>query len=280
LGDVRLRAQPRDLSDELKSASGGTLRPIIVAFLVCVLLPPGAWGQGRNRPPPRDFGQALPAPGLSVAFHGDAACTPISSPYGSPTRYDGSARATGGGQESTHGGIDLTLAEGRPLLAVAPGIVHSTGEGGLLEGIFLWIAHLPERTGLPYAFLSKYQHLQEKPRLEKGAAVALGQPVALAGKTGTVGGYYGPSGYAHLHLTLRWVAEDKVPLLAGAGGDFRINGDSSLIDPLTIYVPGLRAPPEAIGLPADRKQVTVGYVDKGGRALPAGAQAVWPVGCP
>lgn len=255
---------------------------LIVAFLAAALVPLAAQGQGRgSRQPPRaDFGQALPGPGLSVAFHGNAACASIASPYGSPTRYDGSPRAVGGGQGSTHGGIDLSLAEGTPLLAVAPGVVFSTGEGGLLEGIFLWIAHLPERTGLGFAFLSKYQHLSERPKLDKGTPVGLGQPVASSGRTGTVGGYYGASGYPHLHLTLRAVADGKRALLSGDGGEFRINGDSVLMDPLTIYVPDLRSPQDAPGLPAERKRVVAGYVDANGLVRPGESKAVWPVACP
>ncbi len=253
---------------------------LIVAFLAAAFVPLTAQGQGRvSRQPPRvDFGQALPDPGLSVAFHGDAACTPIASPYGSPTRYDGSSRAVGGGQGSTHGGIDLSLTEGTPLLAVAPGVVFATGEGGLLEGIFLWIAHLPERTGLGFAFLSKYQHLSLRPKLDKGTPVGLGQPVASSGKTGTVGGYYGASGYPHLHLTLRAVADDKRALLED-GGEFRINGDSVLMDPLTIYVPDLRSPGDAPGLPAERKRVVAGYVGGDGLVRLGDSKTVWPVAC-
>lgn len=255
---------------------------LVVAFLAAVVVPSAAQSQGRNsRPPPRgDFGQSLPSPGLSIAFHEGAACAPIASPYGSPTRYDGSSRRVGGGQENTHGGIDLSLAEGTPLLAVAPGVVFAAGEGGMMEGIFLWIAHLPERTGLRFGFLSKYQHLRERPTLDKGAPVELGQTVAFSGKTGTAGGHYGAAGYPHLHLTLRAVADDKLALLKGGGDRFRVTGDAVLIDPLTIYVPDLGSPSEAVGLPAEQKRITVGYVGGNGLVQPSRAKAVWPVACP
>ena len=157
-------------------------------------------------------------------------------------------------------------------------LVFATGEGGLLEGIFLWIAHLPERTGLGFAFLSKYQHLSLRPKLDKGTPVGLGQPVASSGKTGTVGGYYGASGYPHLHLTLRAVADDKRALLED-GGEFRINGDSVLMDPLTIYVPDLRSPGDAPGLPAERKRVVAGYVGGDGLVRLGDSKTVWPVAC-
>jgi murein DD-endopeptidase MepM/ murein hydrolase activator NlpD len=133
-------------------------------------------------------------------FPAEARCPGIASPFGSRTRYDGSLRpkwAFGG----HHGGIDISLAEGVPLLALAAGTVVSKGEGGQLEGIYLWLRHSPEETGLPYWVYSKYQHLQSPSELPMGAKVAVGQVLARSGKTGTVGGHYGASGYPHLHLT-------------------------------------------------------------------------------
>lgn len=232
----------------------------------------GGGGGGRAQ-----FGQSLPAPGLSVTFAEGAACAPIASPYGASTRYDGSTRMSGGA-EGLHGGIDLTLKEGTPLLAIAPGIVHATGEGGQLEGIFLWIAHLPEQTGMPFGFLAKYQHLSAPSELAPGTRVARGQVVARSGKTGTVGGHYGSAGYPHLHLTVRAIAADKLPL--AASGELRILRDTTLIDPLTVYVTGLQAPEEAANLDPDRKRLTVGFVDATGAIRPAAATVTWPVACP
>jgi len=129
-----------------------------------------------------------------------------------------------------HGGIDITLVEGTPLLALAAGTIVSKGEGAMLEGIYLWLRHSPEDTGLAYWVYSKYQHLESFPELEVGAKVAMGQMVARSGKTGTVGKHYGISGYPHLHLTTRkssggveWV---------GPRGETR---GLPLFDPLAIY---------------------------------------------
>lgn len=226
------------------------------------------------------FGAALPAAGLTVTFHGNARCVPIASPYGSPTRYDGSSRRIGGGPGVTHGGIDLTLAEGTPLLAIAAGSAFGAGEGGQMEGNYLWLLHLPERSGLPFAFLAKYQHLAARPSLPRGAAVALGQEIARSGSSGTAGGHYGAAGYAHLHLTVRAIPADKVALALGPEEGFSVVRDSIQIDPLTLYVPGLRAPGDAQTLPAERKQLVVGYVDAGGVVRPSSARTVWPVACP
>jgi murein DD-endopeptidase MepM/ murein hydrolase activator NlpD len=224
------------------------------------------------------LGDSLPAPGLSAAFAGGAACAPIASPYGSPTRYDGSSRPSGGA-EGAHGGIDLTLAEGTPLRAVAAGRVFASGAGGMMEGVFLWILHLPEATGLGFAFLAKYQHLREPSPLRVGDTVTLGQEVARSGKTGTVGGHYGAFGYPHLHLTVRALTPESARR-AAAGGEIRILGDSVMVDPLTIYVPDLRSPADAAALTPKQKRLTIASVAADGTLRPAEARSVWPVACP
>lgn len=198
--------------------------------------------------------------GLKPAYPGDARCPEIASLYGSRTRYDGSARASwafGG----LHGGIDISLPEDTPLLAVAAGTVLAKGEGGMLEGIFLWLKHAPEDTGLSYWVFSKYQHLVAPSELEVGARVGAGQVVARSGKTGTVGKYYGMSGYSHLHLTTR----------KGASGDEAVR-DAVLFDPLAIYHEARKD-----GGPADA--VPISYAMPDGKISPAGSRVVWPVAC-
>jgi len=262
--------------------------PAILVILALLLSASAASAQrrggGGSGPPPirGDFGAALPAPGLNATFANGTICTPIASPYGSPTRYDGSQRMTGGAG-GLHGGIDLTLTEGTPLHAIAPGQILGQGEGGMMEGIYLWLLHLPQHTGLAYGFLSKYQHLAERPVLANGTSVGLGQVIAKAGRTGTVGGYYGGQGYPHLHLTVRSILPEKLAAAAAAGlggDDFRVNRDSVIVDPLTIYVPDLQSPADAASLPLDRKTVIVGYVDQGGKLQLGPAKFVWPVACP
>ena len=248
------------------------------AFLlvVCSLLALDAAAQpgGSRR---GGFGESLPAPGLSVTFEAGVQCPQIASPYGALTRYDGSSRRTGGA-EGAHGGIDLSLEEGTPVRAIARGRVFAAGEGGMLEGIFLWILHLPEESGLEFPFLAKYQHLREPSPLGTGAPVLPGQEVARSGKTGTVGGHYGAAGYPHLHLTVRLLTAEGVRR-AASGGDFRLLRDSIIVDSLTVYIQGLRTPGDAAALPSDKKVLRVATVDRAGTPRPAGAPSVWPVAC-
>ncbi|MBI2357788.1 MAG: M23 family metallopeptidase, partial [Deltaproteobacteria bacterium] len=174
-------------------------------------------------------GEVIRPSGLQAVLPDKARCPQIASPFGSQTRYDGSPRPkwSFGGY---HGGIDITLAEGTPLLALAGGTVVSKGEGGQLEGIYLWLRHSPEDTGLAYWVYSKYQHLQSLPEAAIGSRVAAAEVVARSGKTGTVGGHYGSAGYPHLHLTtLKSASGDQI---VGSRGETR---GANLIDPLAIY---------------------------------------------
>ena len=164
--------------------------------------------------------------GLQPVFPEQARCAEIASPFGSPIRYDGSPRpnwAFGG----LHGGIDISLPEGTPLLALAAGTLVSKGEGGQMEGIYLWLRHSPEQTGLAYWLFSKYQHLQSLPEPAVGARMAVGDLVARSGRTGTMGGHYGARGYPHLHLTtLKSSSGDQT---VGSRGEAQ---GAELIDPL------------------------------------------------
>lgn len=253
---------------------------ITLTFALCALVAAEPAAQNRSRAPQigAGFGHSLPPTGLNVRFAENTPCTPISSPYGSPTRYDGSPRRVGGGPGSTHGGIDLTLAQDTPLLAVAAGTVFASGSGGMMEGHYLWLLHLPERSGMPFAFLSKYQHLSVLPVLPIGQAVKVGQEVARSGSTGTVGGHYGAAGYAHLHLTVRVIQLDKIASATNQDS-FLISRDTVQADPLILYIPGLRAPDEAQHSASTGTQVLVSYVDIKGSVQPASALTVWPVAC-
>ena len=211
--------------------------------------------------------------GLQPVFPDKARCPEIASPFGSQTRYDGSRRPTWefGGY---HGGIDISLAEGTPLLALAAGTVASRGEGGQLEGNYLWLRHSPEDSGLAYWVYSKYQHLQSLPELPIGAKVVVGQVVARSGKTGTTGGYFGRYGYPHLHLITR--KSPSGDLTVGSRGSTQ---DGDLTDPLVIYHEASPKPQESVDPPLREKAVTIPYVTTDGRIWPQGTRVVWPVAC-
>lgn len=212
--------------------------------------------------------------GLVPVFPREADCPDIASPFGSSTRYDGSRRP-GSRFGGLHGGIDITLAEGTPLRALAAGKVISGGTGGIAVGIYLWLQHSPEDTRLPFWVYAKYQHLREEPALRVGETVTIGQVVGLSGNSGTAGRHYGPGGYPHLHLTTH----------AAPGGRYAVREStvlspgSRIVDPLAIYVAGLTDVEEIERLAGERRKVAIPYVTGDGAPRPAGARVVWPVAC-
>ncbi len=220
---------------------------------------------------------AISASGLEVAFPESHVCQPISCVFASPTRYDGSRRPNdrNGG---LHGGIDLSLKEGTPLLAVADGEVIALGEGGRMEGIYLWLRHAPEDTGQPHWVFSKYQHLSALPALKAGERVKAGQAVGLSGATGTAGGHYGATGYPHLHLTTFYGPSGEYER-KGATGSMVSGKGAQLDDPLILYLRNFRDLSEVRGLSESHRTVRPAIAGEDGRIHPPGSRTVWPVPC-
>jgi len=232
-------------------------------------------GGGRGGGGPRIDYEVI-ATGLLPVFPERYACEPIASGWGSAERFDGSARLQGR-NSGVHGGLDISLREGTPLLAVAAGKVIAKGEGGMLEGIFLWLQHAPEDTGLPYRAITKYQHLSEMPKVNIGDRVVAGQVVALSGLTGTRGPAFGPAGYAHLHLSM-FVA----PMVENSQADARSPvppRDGKLSDPMLLFLSPDAEYERAAGFPESAKRVAVAVVGRDGRIEPASSKVVWPVSC-
>lgn len=246
-------------------------RAAVCALLTLAVLTgsaPAAAQSGRMRGSPQGSGErggeALKPSDLQVVFPASARCAGIASAFGANTRYDGSTRSPAefGGR---HGGIDISLEDGTPLLAIAAGTVVSAGTGGQMEGNFVWLRHAPEDTGVDYGVFSKYQHLRTPSELTAGSAVAAGQLVGYSGATGTTGGHYGATGYAHLHLTT--VRATSTDATVGARGEAR---GVTLFDPLRLFADAAASLGPAIAVP-------VRFTD--GRLQPAGARVVWPVAC-
>ncbi len=242
-----------------------------LAILLAVMLAFPAQAQVERR------NHSIIASGLGVAFPSDYACEPISSPFASPTRYDGSSRR-GDRNAGLHGGMDISLKAGTRLLAIAGGEIIALGEGGALEGIYIWLRHTPIDTGSPYFVFSKYQHLSALPGLKVGDRVKAGDVVGLSGATGTAGKHYGPNGYAHLHLTTFY----------GPSGEYEIKGmhdsmvsgqNAQLDDPLILYLEDIHDISALRGLPDKRQTVRPAVVDADGRIFPESRKTVWPVPC-
>lgn len=210
--------------------------------------------------------------GLAPVYPTTAKCPEIDSPFAARTRGDGSARAT---QffHGFHGGIDISVPEGTPVLAVAAGtVVHKT-PGHSIGGIGVVLQHAPADTGLGVWTYTEYKHLRELPALEIGRRVAAGEPIAVSGKTGTQGGHYGPSGHPHLHLSALWSGRADYTVHA-----VLVPADGHWMDPIALFRGPPVDSPSIAALPAAGKRVPVPYT-AGGALNPAGTRTVWPLAC-
>jgi len=245
---------------------------ILTVLLVSSFIIPLAAAQKRmmkNRTTaPQKSGPKIEPSRLTPKFYKNAACTTISSAYGSTTRHDGSRRPVFR-YNGRHGGIDLSLEPGTPLLAIASGTLVHKGSGKQMEVIYLWLLHTPEDTGFDKYVLTKYQHLARVPEIDVGQKVTTGQVIGYSGATGTHGGHYGSKGYPHLHLSTK----------ESMSGKFLIKNNTLvtkavLFDPLILYLHAA-----GTGKSSGKGNVIVPYVDAKGTIHPETARMVWPVAC-
>ncbi len=104
------------------------------------------------------------------------------------TRYFGSYDIDKGEFSGDHPGVDLKLALGQPVGAIAGGRVYAVENSGGL-GLHVIIEHRHPTDGV---FYSVYGHLGST-RVSEGATVTPGQTIGTVGMTGNTSG-------PHLHL--------------------------------------------------------------------------------
>lgn len=90
--------------------------------------------------------------------------------------------------EASHNGVDLTVAQGTPVYAVAPGTVSSVSHSRRGEGNSVSIKHKG-------GYITRYSHLQDI-NVGQGQSVRKGQKIGTAGMSGNS---YAP----HLHYEVR-----------------------------------------------------------------------------
>lgn len=213
--------------------------------------------------------------GLQPVYPADAKCPKGTSEFASPLRTDGSRRSRRY-FDGLHGGYDIPVDDGTPILAMADGVVVQSSVGESIGGLKLILQHPPEATGLGVWVYTEYKHLREAPSLALGVRVRAGEVVAHSGKSGTTVGHYGEEGFAHLHLTV-WYA---------AGPEFKaarmfVPRDGYWMDPLALFLPGGPVDSRAVAqLSVEAKKVRISYRTTDGRTVPEGARVVWPFACP
>ncbi len=247
---------------------------ILSILVICTLLLNGCQTGGTRVSGKAELG--LINTGLTPIYPDKAECPKVVSFFGDRTRYDGSSRPRHS-NDGFHGGIDITLPVGTPLIAIADGTVIQVARGGMMVGKKIMLQHSPEDTGLNVWLYSKYQHLNKFPDLEVGDPVSMGQIIAKSGKTGTVGGHYGSTGYPHLHLNLYESNSDRYKTRRGTH-KLKIK-NSRYVDPLALYFSKELDSHRILALPITERTFPVPYKNINGKITPENTRFVWPVQC-
>lgn len=220
--------------------------------------------------------------GLQPVFPVGYQCPKITSAFAATTDGGGNRRdpAIHGGK---HGGVDIGFEVGHPLIAVAGGQVVAKGpefgDGAQMEGIFLWLRHSPEDTGLPFWTFSKYQHLKERPALDIGDRVSPGQVVALGGDTGTYSRKFGGT-LPHLHMST-FISEHEEYEVMGRGRNLVKARESLHVDMMILFIQGISMDKARSNLSQDGidKRLPVAASTREGQLSDPAARLAWPVAC-
>ncbi|MBL7048530.1 MAG: M23 family metallopeptidase [Nitrospira sp.] len=234
----------------------------------------------------KKFGQALSlaeqeaigliSTGLQPVYPIDAKCDEVVSFFADQTRYDGSLRVTSA-NNGRHGGIDISLPIGTPIMAIADGTVIKKARGGQMIGFMIMLQHTPEDTGLPVWTFSKYQHFNRMPYPEVGVRVKMGDVIGVSGQSGTTGGHYGDAGYPHLHMNVYMNDTGKFKT-KDTSHKVGIK-DKKYVDPLAVYHGSNLDSHELIALPVEKKRFSIPYTIETGVIEPKGTRFLWPVAC-
>lgn len=140
-----------------------------------------AIGRGRKCKPKAPVKRGLFETGLGPVFPEGAVCPGIDDTFA--LDYGFKRR-----REAYHGGIDLPVRWGTPMIAAAAGTVVGKFMGAKsARGIEIVIRHAPEDSGLAVWTYTGYGHLDDMPDLELGQRVRLGEIIGPTGNSG-VGG--------------------------------------------------------------------------------------------
>ncbi len=191
--------------------------------------------------------------GLSAEMPRDADCPEISLAFGTRLNRSGKPRTEEHG--TTHVGVDWTVPEGTPVVAIADGNVIERGANpGDARGNYIAMEHRE----LGIRFFSNYAHLSRF-NVDRGQIVKRGQVVGYVGKTGS-------ATYEHLHLN---VYGDRSVKVGSRRWRYRydylqlLSADMTSIDPVT----------------KREQKIPVAYIDQTGEIHPATAKVIWPFAC-
>ncbi|MCW8915768.1 MAG: peptidoglycan DD-metalloendopeptidase family protein [Magnetovibrio sp.] len=185
-------------------------------------------------------------------------------------------------RDSYHGGIDLPVPWGKPMLAVASGSVVALYKAHLSKrGNEVVIRHSPEQTGLPIWTYSAYGHLDKLPNFEIGQRINKGDIIGPTGNSGISA--KGKKGSAQsttrrpaIHLAMFY---SKNRTYAEANNTI-IPVDGRWLDPFAFYRQKEPFMSDAVkALPDAEKDVDIPIMFDDGTTIPADTKIIWPYTC-
>ena len=182
-------------------------------------------------------------------------------------------------RENYHGGIDMPVPTGTPMIAAAAGTVVGKYVGkNSYRGKEIILRHSPEDTGIPLWIYTQYAHFDEMPKVEVGQRVRMGE---VLGPTGNSGRGRTPNvqnsrrrpaiHFAVWYATSPKFVEHRDKIIPVGGVWVDPNALFRKKPPLDSY--SMRALPEA------EKKVPISVMVDDGELIPADTKIVWPYTC-
>ncbi len=231
-----------------------------------------AIGRGRKCKPKAPVKRGLFETGLGPLFPENAVCPGIDDTFALDYTFKRK-------REAYHGGIDLPVRWGTPIIAAAAGTVVGKFRGAKsARGIEIVIRHAPEDTGLAVWTYTGYAHLDDMPDLEVGQRVARGEIIGPTGNSG-VGG-------KKREQSTRRRPAIHFSAFSAKTGNYAIHrgvvipAEGRWVDPIALYRGAMPLDSDAMkALPEDEKAVPIAVMFEDGEVSPVNAKFVWPYRC-
>lgn len=229
-----------------------------------------ARGRGCNASALKERG--LVETGLGPVFPENAACPGIDDYYA--LDYTFKRR-----KEAYHGGIDMPVKWGTPMLAAAAGTVVAMFKGeDSARGKEIALRHSPEDTGIPLWIYTTYGHLDRLPEHKIGQRVRMGEVLGPTGNSGRsgMGGKQNTKRRPAIHYAVFYSESPKYTIFQ----DTVLPVDGRWMDSNAVYRQKLPVDSEAMkALPDEGKGVPIPIMFEDGTTSPAATKLVWPYAC-
>ena len=186
-------------------------------------------------------------------------------------------------KEAYHGGIDIPVPFGTPLMAVMDGQVVAKLQGfSSARGIELVLRHTPEQSGYPFYIYSRYAHFQAMPDLALGDEIKMGRVLGTTGNTGILGcqtrgeDCTGKTRRPALHFDILYSQDPRYWI----GRRSLIPHDGWWMDPNALFRKQLPVDSVSMkGLPSSEKRILISFRLNTGEFVPADTKMIWPYRC-